>query len=112
MRLFSQCLRVHSILPGFFDTEFARSNLQTNSDTFAESSLYKDLVNNLAPHIVEQINGGNSAHEVAKLIHTIIEDEHFSARVTAGDKAKKFLAMRKELSDEDFERRVREYYGL
>jgi len=105
-------IRVHSILPGFFDTEFARSNLQTNSDTFAESSAYKELVANLAPQIIEQINGGNSADEVAKLIYTIIEDEKFPARVTAGDKAKKFLAMRKELSDEDFERRVREYYGL
>ena len=105
-------IRVHSVLPGFFDTEFARSNLKTNSATFSKYSPYKDLVERLAPQIVEQINGGNDAFEVAQLIATIIEDENFLARVTAGDKAKKFLAMRKELSDEDFERRVREYYGL
>ena len=105
-------IRVHSILPGFFDTEFARSNLKTNDETFADSSAYRNLVEDLAPQIIEQINGGNSADEVAELIYTIIEDEKFPARVTAGDKAKKFLAMRKELSDEDFERRVREYYGF
>jgi len=29
-----------------------------------------------------------------------------------GEKASKFLPMRQELSDEDFERRVREYYNL
>jgi len=105
-------IRVHSILPGFFDTEFARSNLKTNAATFSKDSPYKDLVERLAPQIVEQINGGNDACEVAQLIATIIEDENSLARVTAGDKAKKFLAMKRELSDEDFERRVREYYGL
>ncbi|NPA66344.1 MAG: SDR family oxidoreductase [Epsilonproteobacteria bacterium] len=105
-------IRVHSILPGFFDTQFARDNLRTNESTFHKDSPYKELVSNLAPQIVHQINNGNSAEEVAKLIYTIIEDTNFPARVTVGDKAKKFLAMRKELSDEDFERRVREYYGL
>jgi short-subunit dehydrogenase len=105
-------IRVHSILPGFFDTEFARSNLRTNSATFEENSPYNALVAKLTPQIIEQINGGNDADEVAKLIASIIEDEKFPARVTVGDKAKKFLAMKKELSDEDFERRVREYYGL
>ncbi|MEO1938735.1 MAG: SDR family oxidoreductase [Sulfurimonas sp.] len=105
-------IRVHSILPGFFDTEFARSNLRTNRTTFEENSPYKTVAAKLAPQIIEQINGGNDADEVAKLIASIIEDEKFPARVTAGDKAKKFLAMKKELSDEDFERRVREYYGL
>ena len=105
-------IRVHSILPGFFDTQFARDNLKTNAQTFSENSAYKELVANLAPQIIEQINNGNAAKEVALLIHTIIESENFPARVTVGEKAKKFLAMRKELSDEDFERRVREYYGL
>ncbi len=105
-------IRVHSILPGFFDTQFARNNLKTNTKTFAENSPYEELVATLAPQIIEQINGGNNAEEVAALILKIIESENFPARVTAGDKAEKFLAMRKELSDEDFERRVREYYGL
>ena len=31
---------------------------------------------------------------------------------TAGDKAKKFIPMKRELSDEDFERRVRVYYQI
>lgn len=105
-------IRVHSVMPGFFDTEFARANLVTNAETFNEKSPYADMVSNLAPKIVEQINRGNDAKEVAALIYRIIEDEKFPARVTAGDKASKFIPMRKELSDEDFERRVREYYDL
>jgi len=99
-------------MPGFFDTQFARSNLVTNLETFDESSPYAELVENLAPNIVEQINGGNDVKEVAEMILEIIEDEKFPARATVGDKASKFIPMRRELSDEDFERRVREYYRL
>ncbi len=105
-------IRVHSIMPGFFDTQFARRNLVINRATFDEESPYAAMVANLAPQIVEQINRGNDAKEVAVLILRIIEDPKFPARVTAGEKASKFIPMRRELSDEDFERRVREYYNL
>lgn len=105
-------IRVHSIMPGFFDTKFARDNLITNKKTFEEDSPYSNIVSTLAPVIVEQINNGNSADEVAKMIYEIIKDPRFPARATVGDKAKKFIPMKKELSDEDFERRVREYYNL
>lgn len=50
--------------------------------------------------------------EQAEMILKIIKDENFKARETVGDKAKKFIPMKKELSDEDFERRVREHYNL
>jgi hypothetical protein len=99
-------------MPGFFDTNFARDNLQINQNTFSQNSPYKHIVSSLTPTIVDQINNGNDSVEVAKLILDIIEDETFKARVTAGDKAKKFIPMKKELSDEDFERRVREYYTI
>ena len=105
-------IRVHSVMPGFFDTEFARSNLVTNPKTFDEASAYAKMVSTLAPNIVKQINEGNSAEDVAKMIFEIIQDSKSPARMTVGDKASKFIPMRKELCDEDFERRVREYYNL
>ena len=105
-------IRVHSLLPGFFSTEFARENLVINKETFDDNSPYKELVSTLAPTIVQQINNGNNADEVAELILKIIQDINFPARATVGDKARQFLPMRKELSDEDFERRVREYYKI
>jgi short-subunit dehydrogenase len=105
-------IRVHSIMPGFFNTNFAKENLVTNTKTFEKNSPYAKLVSNLAPVIVEQINNGNSASEVGEMILEIIQNEKFPARATIGQKAQKFIPMRKELSDEDFERRVREYYGL
>jgi NAD(P)-dependent dehydrogenase (short-subunit alcohol dehydrogenase family) len=105
-------IRVHSVMPGFFDTQFARSNLRTNAATFAPDSPYAKTVATLAPVIVDQINHGNDPGDVARLILEIVENDTFPARVTAGDKARKFIPMRRELSDEDFERRVREYYDL
>ncbi|MBU1657575.1 SDR family oxidoreductase [bacterium] len=105
-------IRVHSIMPGFFDTKFARENLVTNKKTFDKNSPYSNLVSSLAPIIVEQINNGNSATEVSQMILEIIQNPKFPARATVGDKAKKFIPMKKELSDEDFERRVMEYYNI
>jgi len=105
-------IRVHSIMPGFFDTNFARDNLVINPKTFDKNSPYSKIVSTLAPTIVKQINQGNNAEEVAKMILQIIEDENFPAHETIGDKARKFIPMKRELSDEDFERRVREYYNL
>ena len=105
-------IRVHSIMPGFFDTKFARENLVTNKKTFEQNSPYSNIASTLAPVIVEQINSGNSADEVARMILEIIQNPKFPARATVGDKAKKFIPMKKELSDEDFERRVMEYYNL
>jgi len=105
-------IRVHSIMPGFFDTKFARENLVVNKKTFEQSSPYASITSNLAPLIVEQINSGNSPEEVAMMIYEIVQNPNFSAHATVGDKAKKFIPMKKELSDEDFERRVIEYYNL
>ena len=105
-------IKVHSIMPGFFDTNFARDNLVKNSKTFDNLSPYKKIVSTLIPTIANEINHGNNADEVARLIFKIINSENFSARITAGEKARKFIPMKKELSDEDFERRVREYYNL
>ncbi len=105
-------IRVHSVLPGFFDTNFARDNLIINEATVSKDSAYARIVASLTPTITNQINNGNDPYSVAKLIDEIIQDPHFPARVTIGDKAKKFIPMRKELSDEDFERRVREYYDI
>ena len=110
--LFDFNIRVHSVMPGFFNTKFAKENLVTNLQTFDKKSPYSNMVSNLAPVIVEQINKGNHPKEAALMIHDIIKNDNFPARATIGDKAKKFLPMKKELSDEDFERRVREYYNI
>ncbi|RUM68949.1 MAG: SDR family NAD(P)-dependent oxidoreductase [Sulfurospirillum sp.] len=105
-------IRVHSIMPGFFDTNFARDNLVVNEGIRKENSPYAQTVSQLLPLILEQINHGNDAAQIAVMLHEIIQQSDAPARRTAGDKARKFIPMRRELSDEDFERRVRSYYGI
>jgi len=105
-------IRVHSIMPGFFDTEFARSNLVVNSKINNKNSSYKRLIDKLIPQIVEQINHGNSPKDVAKLVLEIINNKNANARYTVGSKASKFIPIRKELSDEEFEDFVSRYYGI
>ncbi len=105
-------IRVHSIMPGFFNTNFAKGNLVVNSSIDADNPHYGQLIANLVPNIIDQINAGNNAHEAAELIRKMIEEPSAPARATTGDKASKFISMRRELCDEDFERRVREHYNL
>ncbi len=105
-------IRVHSIMPGFFDTNFARDNLVINGSLLKEDSPYAKTVSRLVPLISEQINHGNDPSEIARMILEIAEKSDAPARQTAGDKARKFIPMRRELSDEDFERRVKSYYGI
>jgi len=105
-------IRVHSVMPGFFKTNFTGEDLVTNQDTFDENSVYADLVSTFPPQIIDEINNGSDPIEVAEVILKIINDANFPARVIAGEKAQKFIPMRTELSDEDFESRVIEHYKL
>ena len=105
-------IRTHSVMPGFFSTNFAKTNLVLNSATTQQTNPYQKSLGNLIPNIKSQIDEGNDAKDAAKLIHQIIIDNNSPARATIGDKAHKFLPMRRELSDEDFERRVRDYFKL
>jgi len=105
-------IRVHSIIPDFYSTNFAKDNLVINRNIYNKKSPYKNMVSNLLPKLLEEINSGNSACEVAQLILEIIKDKNYTARQTVGSRAKKFIPMRKELSYEDFEKRVIEYYNL
>lgn len=105
-------IRVHSIMPGFFSTNFAKENLTINASLMETGTPYEQQAQNLIPNISKQINEGNDAKEAAELVLRVIEDDTSPARATVGDKASKFLAIRRELSDEDFERRVKDYYNL
>ena len=80
-------IKVHSIMPGFFDTNFARDNLVINRKIFDQTSPYSKIASTLIPTIADEINYGNNANEVAELIFEIISSEKFPARVTAGEKA-------------------------
>ncbi len=105
-------IRVHSVMPGFFDTQFARRNLRVNASIRDPGSPYARLTEILAPRVIRQINEGNDPRLVAEAILQIVEDPDAPVRVAVGEMARRFLTMRRELSDKEYERRVMEYYGI
>ena len=105
-------IRVHSVMPGFFSTQFARSNLRLNKGIESEDSPYRNLSRRLAPKVLRQINEGNDPRLVAEAILKILKDPDAPVRIPVGETARKFLTMRRELSDKEYERRVMEFYGI
>ena len=105
-------IRVHSVLPGLFGTNFVKKGLVTNSATSSKESPYAALVSHLVPFIAERINQGPDPIPVAQAIERVIEDEHSPIRVPVGVEAMNFLPMIKQMNDEDFEMAVRETFKI
>lgn len=105
-------VRVHSIESGLFGTNFVKKGLVANAKTTSEDSPYKELVAHFVPIVAKAINEGPSAQPIADAIKMIIEDENAPIAVPVGAEATTFVPMRKSLSDEEFEQKVKETFGI
>ena len=105
-------VRVHSIQSGLFGTNFVSKGLVVNEKTTSEDSPYKDLVSHFVPIVAKAINEGPSPQPIADAVKNIIEDEGSDIFVPVGGEAETFVPMRKELSDKDFENKVKETFGI
>jgi len=105
-------VRVHAIQAGLFGTNFVQKGLVANAATTAENSPYKDLVGHLVPIVAKAINEGPSPEPIALAVQSIIENEDSPIATPVGSEATTFVPMRKEMSDEDFEVKVTETFGL
>ncbi|WP_223303507.1 SDR family oxidoreductase [Colwellia psychrerythraea] len=105
-------VRVHSIQSGLFGTNFVKKGLVANTGTTSESSPYKDLVAHFVPIVAKAINQGPSPQPIADAVKAIIEDKNAAIAIPVGNEATSFIPLRKELSDEDFEAKIKETFGL
>ncbi|MDA3907951.1 MAG: SDR family oxidoreductase [Sulfurimonas sp.] len=105
-------VRVHSIQSGLFGTNFVKNGLVANAKTTAEDSPYKDLVSHFVPIVAKAINEGPSPQPIADAVKNIIEDANSKIFVPVGAEAETFVPLRKELSDEAFETKVKETFGI
>ena len=105
-------VRVHSIQSGLFGTNFVKKGLVANSVTTSESSPYKELVAHFIPIVAKAINEGPSPQPIADAIKSIIEDKNSPISTPVGGEATTFTPLRKELSDEDFETKVKETFAI
>lgn len=105
-------IRVHSIESGLFGTNFVKKGLVANAKTTSEASPYKDLVSHFVPIVAKAINEGPNPQPIADAIKMIIEDENAPIAVPVGVEATTFVPMRKSLSDEEFEKKIKETFGI
>jgi len=105
-------VRVHSIQSGLFGTNFVQKGLVANAQTTNENSPYKELVAHFVPIVAKAINEGPSPQPIADAIKMIIENENAPIAVPVGVEATTFVPLRKELSDEEFEKKVKETFGI
>lgn len=105
-------IRVHSIQAGLFGTNFVKKGLVANAQTTSEDSPYKELVAHFVPIVAKAINEGPSPQAIADAVQNIIEDKNSDIAVAVGAEATTFVPLRKELSDEEFENKIKETFGL
>jgi len=105
-------IRVHSIQSGLFGTNFVKNGLVANAKTTAEDSPYKDLVSHFVPIVAKAINEGPSPEPIAAAVKNIIEDENADIFIPVGGEAETFVPLRRELSDKDFEQKIKDTFGI
>ena len=105
-------IRVHSIQSGLFGTNFVSNGLVANPITTSEDSPYKALVSHFVPIVAKAINEGPSPQPIADAVKDIIEDENADIFVPVGGEAETFVPLRRALSDEAFEQKVKETFGI
>lgn len=105
-------IRVHSVLPGLFGTDFAKRGLVVNEATVAPDSPYAGLVQRFVPVVAEKINQGPDPIAVAHAVERVLANPEAPIRTPVGVEAETFVPMTKQLGDEEFERKVRETFGL
>ncbi|MBP2678791.1 MAG: family oxidoreductase [Deltaproteobacteria bacterium] len=105
-------IRVHSVLPGLFGTRFVSKGLVANPATVSPASPYAALAAKLIPVVAKKINEGPDAVAVAEAVLRVIEDAGSPIRTPVGVEAETFVPMAKQLTDEAFEAKVKEIFGL
>lgn len=105
-------IRVHSVLPGLFGTRFVSKGLVANPATVSPASPYAALAAKLVPVVAKKINEGPSPVAVAEAVLRVIENAGSPIRTPVGVEAETFVPMAKQLTDEAFEAKVKETFGL
>jgi NAD(P)-dependent dehydrogenase (short-subunit alcohol dehydrogenase family) len=105
-------IRVHSVMPGLFGTRFVSKGLVANPATVSAASPYAALAAKLIPVVAKKINEGPDPVAVAEAVLRVIEDAGAPIRTPVGVEAETFVPMMKQLTDEAFEAKVTEIFGL
>jgi NAD(P)-dependent dehydrogenase (short-subunit alcohol dehydrogenase family) len=105
-------IRVHSVMPGLFGTDFVKRGAVVNAATVAPDSPYAELVARMVPMVAQKINEGPDPIAVAEAVARVIEDPASPIRIPVGAEAATFVPLAKAMEEEAFERKVKEIFGI
>ncbi len=105
-------IRVNSVLPGLFKTNFVNKGLVANTKTMADDSPYQSQVSHFVPIVAQKINEGPAPIAVANAVKTVLEDDNAPISTLVGVEAETFLPMAKEMSAEAFEQQIKETFSF
>jgi len=105
-------IRVNSVLPGLFKTNFVNKGLIANANTTAEDSPYKALASHFVPIVVQKINEGPSPVAVAESVKAVLENDNAPIATPVGIEAETFMPMAKEMVAEEFEQTIKTTFGF
>lgn len=105
-------IRVNSVLPGLFKTNFVNKGLIANERTMAEDSPYQKQVSHFVPIVAQKINEGPSPIAVAEAVKAVLEDDNAPISTPVGAESETFLPMAKQMSPEAFEQTVKETFSF
>ena len=105
-------IRVNSVLPGLFRTNFVNKGLDTNKATMAEDSPYQPLVSHFVPIVAEKINQGPDCTAVAEAVLAVLDNDDAPIRTPVGVESEQLLPLSRELGPEGFEDYIKTAFGL
>ena len=105
-------IRVNSVLPGLFQTNFVSQGLQANEKTMAQDSPYAKQVGHLVPIVAQKINEGPSPVAVAESVLSVIENDNAAIATPVGVEAETFVPQAKAMIAEEFEQHIKETFAL
>lgn len=105
-------IRVHTVAPGLFRTDFVRRGLSANRSTTAAGSAYAPLADQLLPAVAQRINEGPDPAGIAEAILQVIANPASPARVPVGEEAVLGEAWKRSLDPAAFEHQVQAFFGL
>jgi NAD(P)-dependent dehydrogenase (short-subunit alcohol dehydrogenase family) len=105
-------IRVHTVAPGLFRTQFVARGLAANSRTTAPDSPYAPLAGHLLPVVAQRINEGPDPIAVAQAVLRVLQDPNAPARIPVGTEATSADELKRTLPPVEFEAAIRKLYGL
>ncbi|WP_250655903.1 SDR family oxidoreductase [Alkalimarinus coralli] len=105
-------IRVNSVLPGLFKTNFVNKGLVANQQTMAEDSPYQKQVSHFVPIVAQKINEGPSPVAVANTVKSVLEDDNSPISTPVGAEAETFLPMAKQMTAEAFEQEIKKTFSF